>query len=210
MFKVFHKVSLLAAMAMMFAVPSQAEFSSNMGVATKYMFRGVKQSDQDFVISAGADYQGPWGIYAGAWGYTGAIEDLDTTELNAYAGLAYSLGPVAVGIGAITYERGADDLEDNSEYNINLSWNMFRLSSFQDDDNTYQYHEVAANYAFWGDGGLSFTAGVLQPENVDEVYNFGIRYVQAMPGDVDFDVSFNRHDDKGNSLVLGMSQKFDW
>ena len=192
------------------SMPAMAEFSSNMGFATKYMHRGIKQSDQDFVLSAGADYQGPWGFYAGAWGYTGAIEDLDTSEVNGYAGFAASLGTVSFGLGAIAYERGADDQIDNTEYNVNVAWNMFRLSSYQDEDNTYQYHEVAASYAFWGDGGLSFTAGVHQPEDIDEVYNFGIRYVQAMPGNVDFDVSVNRHDDKGNSFSIGMSQKFDF
>ena len=194
----------------MLSMPTQAELSSNWSMANNYMFRGLKQSDQDFIVSAGADYQSPWGFYAGTWAYTGSVEDFETSELNGYAGLAASVGSVSFGLGAIAYERGADDQIDNTEYNVNVSWNMFRLSSYQDDDNTYQYHEMSASYAFWGDGGLSFTVGVMQPEEVDEEYNFSIRYVQAMPGNVDFDINLIRHDDRGTGFVLGISQKFDW
>lgn len=195
---------------MALSMSSQAEVTSSLGFATKYIDRGIKQSDQDFVINGGVDYQGPWGVYAGAWAYTGSIEDGKTSEVNAYAGVAYTLGPVAVGVGAITYERGDDELVDNSEYNLNLAWNAYRLSTYQDEDATYEYHELAASYALWGDGGLSFTAGMLQSENLDEVYDFSIRYVQAMPSNVDFDVRLTHHEDRGNAVVLGMTQQFDW
>lgn len=194
--------------ACLLAVPSYAEFTTNMGVANKYMFRGIKQSDQDIVVHGGLDYSGPWGVYAGAWGYTGSIEDLDTSEVNAYGGFAFSLWDVAIGLGAIRYERAQQT--GVTEYNVNLAWDAYRLSSFQDEDDN-QYHEISASYDFWGGNGLSFLAGMTQLDGEkDETYNYGISWILAMPDDVDFELSVTRHDDKGNAFVLGMSQKFDW
>jgi len=199
---------LLLIVAVIFAVPSYAEFTSNFGVANKYMFRGVKQSDQDIVVSGGVDYSGPWGIYAGAWGYTGSIEDFDTSEANAYGGFAFSVWDIAIGLGAIRYERAQQTTQ--TEYNINLAWDAYRLSSYQDEDSN-QYHEVSASYDFWGQNGLSFLVGMTQLDGQsDETFNYGISWILAMPGDVDFEVGVTRHDDEGNAFILGMNQKFSW
>jgi len=213
---------LLVIGAFVMAAPSWAEytgsFTGNMGTATKYMHRGLKQSEADIVFHGGVDYSGPMGIYAGAWGYTGSIEDLDTSEVNAYAGGAYSFSTVSLGFGVIRYERGADSKPtstnsttstSNTEYNLNLSWDAYRLSSFQDDESKDQYHELGANYALWGDSGLAITAGLVQPDSSnDETWNYSIGFVKAMPSNVDFEVVLSRHDDKGNTLIIGLSQQF--
>lgn len=200
---------LLVLAAFMVATPVYAELTTNMGTATKYMFRGVKQSDADIVINAGVDYAGPFGFYAGAWGYTGSIEDFDTSEVNAYGGFAYNLGNVALGAGVIGYERGGDQL-DNTEYNLNLAWNAYRLSVYQDDDDTYEYKELAANYEFWDDAGMSFTAGLLTPDDEKELWDYSVSVVMAMPSKVDFEVKLSNQQKKGYSLILGVSQQFDW
>jgi len=191
---------------------SFGNITTNMGVATKYLFRGKKQSDSDITINGGVDYQGPMGLYAGAWGYTGSIEDLNTSEVNAYAGATYSAWGVAVGLGAIQYERGSDHPNtSNTEYNINIAWSDYRLSSYQDSDTQDLYHEVAANYAFWGDSGISFSAGVVQLDDTGhETWNYGFRFVKAMPSNVDFEIHVSRYDKSKNSLVLSMSRQFDW
>ena len=207
---------LLVLSAFVMAAPSWAELTTNMGSSTKYMFRGVKQSDADIIINGGVDYQGPMGFYAGAWGYTGAIEDLDTSEVNAYTGAAYSLGGVSFGLGVIRYERGSDSQDgkygtSNTEYNLNLSWDAYRLSTYEDDESKTKYYEVAANYSFWGDSGMTFSAGMTQLDGrSDETWNYGIGFVKAMPSSVDFEVLVTREDDKGNSLILGLSRQFDW
>ncbi len=189
---------------------SSGGFTGNMGTATRYIFRGVKQSDADIVFNGGLDYSGPMGLYAGAWGYTGSIEDFDTSEVNAYAGAAYSLSSVSVGFGLIRYERGDDsEVTSNTEYNLNVSWNAFRLSTYQDEETKNQYHELGANYALWGDSGLAFSAGMAKDDiSKDETWNYSISFVKAMPSNVDFEASLFRHDDKGNALVFGLSQQF--
>jgi len=204
---------LLVLSAMLMALPAVADFSTNMGAATKQTFRGVKQSNKDFVFSAGADYQGPLGFYAGAWGYTGSIEDFDTSEVNAYGGFAFNVKDLSVGLGVIRYERAQQT--GFSEYNVNLAWDAYRLSTYQDEDATYQYNEIAANYNFWGTKGMAFTFGLLDQDATadvvaDEIWNYSITWVLAMPGNVDFDFGFGRHEKKGNSLTLSMSKQIDW
>ncbi len=201
---------LLVLCAFAVATPTWADFTGNMGTATKYMHRGLKQSDADIVFHGGLDYSGPMGLYAGAWAYTGSIEDLDTSEVNAYAGAAYSFSTVSVGFGVIHYERGSDSpVTSNAEYNLNVSWDAYRLSSYQEDESKDQYHEVAANYAFWGDSGLAMTAGLLQEDvSGDETWNYSFGFVKPMPSNVDFEVIFSRHEVKGNSLSIGVSRQF--
>ncbi|WP_396588160.1 TorF family putative porin [Bermanella sp. R86510] len=202
---------LLVMTALLSPVCVQAELTTNIGTANKYMFRGVKQSGPDIIAHGGIDYNGPWGVYAGAWGYTGSIEDFDSSEVNAYGGFAFNLWNMSVGLGAIAYER-SESKPDNTEYNLNLAWNAYRLSSYQDEDDTYQYHEVAANYDVFGDGGIVVTAGMLDPKatGADETFNYSVSWVQALPNGVDFEVNVLRHDDKGNSLVLGLTRQFEW
>ena len=201
---------LLVLSAMLMALPATADFSTNIGAATKHTFRGVKLSDKDFVLNAGVDYQGPFGVYAGAWGYTGGIEDLDTSEVHAYGGFAFSLWDVSIGLGTIRYERAQQT--GFSEYNVNLAWDAYRLSTYQDEDATYIYNEVAANYDIWGGNGLAFTFGHTDNEDdaIKDKWNFGMSWVLAMPGNVDFDFSVTRHQSKGNALTLGMSKQLDW
>ncbi|MFT5594675.1 MAG: hypothetical protein ACI8SR_003067 [Oceanicoccus sp.] len=200
---------LLVLAAFIVASPVYAELTTNMGAATKYMFRGVKQSDADIVINGGVDYNGPFGFYAGAWGYTGSLEDFDTSEVNGYGGFAYNLGNVALGAGVIGYERGGDKV-DNTEYNVNLAWSDYRLSVYKDDKDTYEYKEVAANYEFWDDAGMAFTVGLLTPDETKELWNYSASLVLAMPSKVDFEVLLTNQQKKGYSLVLGISQQFDW
>lgn len=200
---------LLVLSAMLMALPAFADFSTNFGAATEYTFRGTKLSDKDVVVSAGADYQGPFGVYAGAWGYTGAIEDLDTSQVNAYGGFAFSLGTVSMGLGAIQYV--AAQQSGLTEYNINVAWNDYRLSAYQDEDNSYQYYEIVANYDIWGGNGLVLNIGQQDYKDTnEETLNYGIAWVVAMEQQVDFELSIMRNEDTGNVFTLGISRLFDW
>jgi uncharacterized protein (TIGR02001 family) len=200
---------LLVLSAMLMALPTFADFTTNIGMATEYTFRGVKQSDKDAVLNAGVDYQGPMGLYAGAWGYTGGIEDLDASQANAYGGFAYSLGPVSIGLGVIHYVPA--QAAGLTEYNLSLAWGAYRLSTFQDEDDTYQYHELGANYDVWGSNGLALTLGLLDNKDTgDETLNYGLGWVVAMEGKVDFELRVMRNDDSGNAFTIGMSKQIDW
>jgi uncharacterized protein (TIGR02001 family) len=200
---------LLVLSAMLMALPAFADFSTNFGAATEYTFRGTKLSDKDFVVSAGADYQGPFGVYAGTWAYTGAIEDLNTSQVNAYGGFAFSLGTVSIGLGAIQYVPAQQSAL--TEYNINVAWNDYRLSTYQDEDNTYQYYEIVANYDIWGGNGLVLNIGQQDYQDTnEETLNYGVAWVVAMEQQVDFEFSIMRNEDTGNVVAVGISRLFDW
>ena len=200
---------LVVLVALLIAAPSFAELTTNLGTANKFMFRGIKQSDQDLIVQGGVDYQGPLGFYTGAWAYTGSIEDFDTSEVNAYAGLAYDLGPVAFGIGAITYERGGDKL-DNTEYHGSIAWDAYRYSYFEDSDEAHVYQELALNYDFWDNAGMGFTAGLYTPEEGKERWDWSTSLVMGLPSKTDFEVLITNHQRKGYSLTLGFTRQFDW
>ncbi|GAA6135407.1 hypothetical protein NBRC116188_21970 [Oceaniserpentilla sp. 4NH20-0058] len=200
-------IVVLAALCM--AAPSFAELTTNLGTSNKYMFRGVKQSDADIVVNGGIDYQGPFGFYTGAWAYTGSIEDLKTSEINAYAGFAYAIGPVALGLGAITYERGGDAVDD-SEYNANIAWDAYRYSYYVESEEAHVYQEVAANYDFWDNAGMSFTAGLHTPEDAKERWDWSMSILMGLPSKSDFEIILNNHQRKGYSLSLSFTRQFDW
>jgi hypothetical protein len=195
--------------AMLMAAPSFADFTTNMGVANEHTFRGEKLSYKELVANAGLDYQSSIGIYAGAWGYTGGIEDLDSSQVNAYGGFAYSIGSVSIGLGAIHYVPTQS--AGLTEYSISLAWDAYRLSTYQDEDDTYQYHELGANYDIWGSNGLALTIGQ-QDHKVtgDETLNYGLGWVVALEGKVDFELRFMRNEDSGNAFTIGISQQIDW
>jgi hypothetical protein len=200
---------LLVISAMLMALPSFADFSTNFGAATEYTFRGTKLSNKDVVVSLGGDYQGPFGVYAGAWGYTGGIEDLDTSQVNAYGGFAFNLGRVSIGLGAIQYIPAQQSAL--TEYTMSLTWDDYRLSTYQDEENTYLYYEAAANYDVWGGNGLVFNIGQLEYKKTNEAtLNYGVAWVMAMEEKVDFELSVMRNEDTGNVIAIAMSRLFDW
>ena len=201
---------LLVLSAMLMALPTFADFSTNFGAATEYTFRGTKLSDKDAVVSAGVDYQGPFGAYAGAWGYTGGIDNIDTSQVNAYGGFAFNLESVSIGLGAIQYIPAQES--GLTEYSVSVVWHDYRLSTFQDEDNTYQYYEIAASYDIWGGGnGLAFNIGQQDYSDTNEqTLNYGVVWFMAMEEKVDFELSVMRNEDTGNVFAVGISRLFDW
>lgn len=191
------------------AAPSFAEFTTNLGASNKYMFRGVKQSGDDFVVNGGVDYNGPFGFYAGAWAYTGSIENFKSSEVNAYAGFAYTLGTAAFGLGAISYERGGDKPE-NTEYTASVAWDAYRYSYFEDSDEAHVYQELGAYYDIWGNAGMGFTAGLYTPEAAKERWDWSLSILMGLPAKSDFEVIVTNHQRKGYSLTLGFTRQIDW
>jgi len=200
---------LLLLSAFTFAAPSMADFTTNMGVGTKHVFRGMKESGQDIVLSAGFDYEGPLGLYLGGWGYTGSIEVFDTSEVNAYGGFGFSVWDVALGFGAIRYERAQET--GLTEYTASVAWSDYRYSYYQDEDEQYDYQEVAANWDVFGGNGFVLTAGMLTLEGEqDETFDYSAAWVVALEGGADFQLKVTRHDDRGNAFVIGLNKQFDW
>jgi uncharacterized protein (TIGR02001 family) len=89
---------------------AKAETTANISLTSDYVFRGVSLSDNGPAIQGGFDWASEL-LYAGVWGSSIS----DGMEVDLYAGVTPTTGPVEWNIGAVGYfYPGADD--DIAEY----------------------------------------------------------------------------------------------
>jgi uncharacterized protein (TIGR02001 family) len=89
---------------------AQAEVSANVSLTTDYVFRGVSLSDNGPAIQGGFDWSQDM-YYVGVWGSSLS----DGMEIDVYAGITPTTGPVEWDLGLIAYfYPGADD--DDAEF----------------------------------------------------------------------------------------------
>jgi uncharacterized protein (TIGR02001 family) len=102
----------LIAGAAMTGAASAGEISGNVALTSDYVFRGVSLSDNDFAIQGGFDWSQDQ-LYAGVWGSSLS----DGAELDVYAGVTPTTGPVEWDLGLIGYfYPGADDQDAEFDY----------------------------------------------------------------------------------------------
>lgn len=78
------------------------DVSFNVGVASDYVWRGVSQTDEGPQLFGGVDFSS--GIfYAGAWASNVDFYDSTDAEIDLYAGIKPTAGPVTFDLGALYY-----------------------------------------------------------------------------------------------------------
>ena len=89
---------------------SPHSFSANVLLATEYQFRGLTQSDEDFAIQGGFDYEyTPLGAYVGFWASSIEFPGLEinspaSVETNLYGGFSGTFsGGINWDIGGLYY-----------------------------------------------------------------------------------------------------------
>ncbi|MDX2370931.1 MAG: TorF family putative porin [Colwellia sp.] len=155
--------SLLATSAFISTQASATDIeglSTNVGVVSQYIFRGVVQTDTASA-SAGVDYE-TGGFYIGAW--TADVQD--GLEVDVYGGYGGELdGGLGYSVGFTTYQYTGDFDTSYNEVNLGLSYGMFSLSynvgeweveggADQDYDflsATVEHEGFYATYGTWGD-----------------------------------------------------------
>jgi uncharacterized protein (TIGR02001 family) len=90
--------SLAAAGAASAAEPT---FTGNVALSTDYTFRGVSQTDENPALQGGIDYAYDL-FYAGVWG-SNVDQAGATLEIDVYAGVKPTVGPVGLDFGVIGY-----------------------------------------------------------------------------------------------------------
>ncbi len=114
------KILLTSMAALCFSAPAMAgeiipgDFSTTVGFASEYSFRGIAQSDEGPVLQGSIDWSHESGFYAGVWG--SSVEFTDASlETDLYAGYGGEIGGFTYDIGGIYYVYpGADsDLDYN-------------------------------------------------------------------------------------------------
>jgi uncharacterized protein (TIGR02001 family) len=145
---------------------AHAEITANIALTTDYVFRGLSLSDSDPAIQGGFDWTSEF-LYAGVW----ASNVPGGMEMDLYAGLTPTTGPVEWNIGAIGYfYPGADD--DAAEFDfvelvlaastslteqISLGAGVYFAPENWGDTGEATYYEI--NGAYQPMDALSFTAG---------------------------------------------------
>lgn len=92
---------------------SDVDVSFNIGMASDYVFRGVSQTDEDPQIFGGADVTSGI-LYAGVWASNVDFLDSTDAEIDVYAGVRPTVGPVSLDLGAVYY--GYVDAPSGAEY----------------------------------------------------------------------------------------------
>jgi len=112
---------LVAALVASFSAPALAEdltFSSNVMLASDYIFRGQSQTGKGPAIQGGFDLTHASGLYAGVWSssisWLENTADNSGTEIDTYAGYAGTAGGVGYNVGFLRYNYPGD-------YGTNLS-----------------------------------------------------------------------------------------
>ncbi|WP_412972220.1 TorF family putative porin [Glaciecola sp. MF2-115] len=124
------KRTAMAATILSTALLSQtamAEWSANIGLVSDYHFRGIQQTESAST-SAGLDYAGDTGFYAGAW--TAEVED--GLEVDLYAGYGIELdNGVSLDANFTTYQYTGDFDSAYNEIGLGAGFGLFSVGYVQ-------------------------------------------------------------------------------
>lgn len=137
---------LAAAPAMAADEPAQAEtptwtVTSNIGLFSQYIFRGISYTQKQPAVQGGFDVSHKSGLYAGVWATNLSSDAIagSNIELDFYGGYANTIGEVTYDVGLLQfyYPNGrlagtatvnpVDERYDTLEANAGLTWKMFNV-----------------------------------------------------------------------------------
>ncbi len=144
---------------------SNAATSSNIGLTSNYLWRGVTQSNTNFAEYGGLDYSNQNGFFLGSW-----VSTLNggSYELDLYGGFAKTINDFNYTIGYISYQYPNDNDYFNETY-VNLSYGIIKASIAytisSKDNNSVEfsqgdlYYSVGASKTLDNGIGISFLVG---------------------------------------------------
>jgi len=134
-------------------VTSKHSVSTNIGITSNYVWRGITQTDKKPAVSAGADYSHQSGFYAGTWFSNVDFGDDTDFEYDFYSGYSTQINGADVDFGYIYYGyQGGEDNHFSEAYikvsidNLSLGVSTLVDSQWGDDFSDLTYFE--ANYTF--------------------------------------------------------------
>ena len=138
----------------------------NAGYNSNYVWRGADQNSGSGSPYIGADLNTPVGIYLGTW-TAGVANGTSSQEVDIYAGIKKSFGPVTVDLGVIEYRYPGGDNKatplnfaegyvkiniapDKAPFTIGAAYYVDDTKGLKSNSNTAQknYQEVNATYDF--------------------------------------------------------------
>lgn len=168
------------------AAHAEGAFTGNVALTTDYVFRGISQTEGNPAVQGGFDYTNGI-LYAGTWASSVSAATISSggTELDLYAGVTPSLGPVSFNLGVLAYfYPGADDDAaelDFVEYKavasfspiepLTLSAGLYYTPEFTLETGEGFYYEVGAGFAVSDAFGLKASYGVQDADLYDDSYS---------------------------------------
>ena len=137
------KKMLIAALGLV-SVSSYAELSSNLTLASDYVWRGQSRTDGPAILG-GFEYNADSGYYVGIWGSNVDFSDGNGQELNYYAGFDFNINDSVTGdLGFLYYDypNASTDL-DYGEAILELNISDFTLQYAYDTDDELYYIEAS-------------------------------------------------------------------
>jgi uncharacterized protein (TIGR02001 family) len=144
------KAGLIVALSVLTAT-AHAEFSTNIGWASDYYYRGVFQKTSS--ANGGVDYANK-GFYAGTW----AADVGDGLEIDGYFGYGGEISEFTYGVGFTGYYYTGDFDDTYEEVNLSAGYSFVtfdyavgRYQSFSEAALDYNYYSVTFEYkGFYG------------------------------------------------------------
>lgn len=199
--------------------------SANIGAATQYYFRGVKQTE-GAAAQGGVDYEHSSGAYAGIWasdvgghGASGASAS-DGIETDYYFGYGGEISDFSYGIGYTLYTYTGDFDTQYAEINFSGGYGPVSLefstgtreAGAQDEDYTftaltYEYEGISATYGLWGSDFEGAYLEVGYAKSLDKL-DLGISIING-DSEVSPSVGARSVASDGTALVFTIGTTFD-
>ncbi len=217
-------LTLLAVPALLASSFASAEVSTNFGVTSNYLWRGVSQSADNPSVSGGIDYASESGFYAGTWigtidwGVGGGYEnDYYLGYSGETDGFTYDVGYIYYAypeeeydgsdFGEIYFTGGLGDFSFGFAYTINSDADD--AAPFGEGD---LYYSVGYSFALPEDYGLSVTLGRYDFD-VDSALDVDYTHLQLDLSKGDFTFSLSKASDTNMSdddlkLVVSWGMSF--
>ena len=175
-----------------------AELSFNAGYMSQYIWRGQDQNDNSGSPYFGADLALPYDLYVGTW--TASADGTGySQEIDLYAGIAPSFGPVSLDLGYIEYRYpGAREESNFGEFYGIISIApegmpvSFGASYYEEDQDTSGVSEYI-DYSISFDTGKGVTLGALYGD-YDTTNKFWQATADASYGGLDFTLAYIDND----------------
>lgn len=159
--------SIAAALISVTAMPAAyAEVSASVGIANKYLWRGIDLGSGDAAVSGDLKYSNESGIYAGIWGSSG--DSALGAEYDLYAGWGGKLGPVDLDLSLWSYNYPSSDIDPGELTDLVISAGLgdFTGTLYEavqgDSGNDYRYISLGYDY-----GKFNAMVGIHDFENTD-------------------------------------------
>jgi len=196
---------------------AEGTFSGSVALTTDYVFRGITQTMNNPAIQGSLDYSN--GIfYAGAWGSNVDFGLDETIELDLYAGVKPTVGPVTFDFAAIGYfYPGSTDAAGEFDYwegkaaasispaeNLSLGAAAYFSPEFFGETGEALYLEVNGAYAFSDVFSVSAAYGNQDVDLVGDYTTWNIGGSLALHG-FKLDLRYHDSQDTGYDEVINLT-----